>query len=259
MHTLTQLKDTQFAIRIEGRDSAVRELFPDWHRHDRFGLVINEALGGVGASHLLQLAIWSYYAADQRRRDELNVYPEIYAFHIGGGHGSHADYDFWGPRREVILGDDPNEVLCAINERGITRLAVPDLGERPAADLDVLAVKEVAATHDLLASAFAYSPTGRTPQADVEIAGLDRRTEQNPTKVLNAFRRPARVANPGRARRPLKEVDPVFQAYQERRAAELSPSDVEQAVERRARISEQGLATETYRRISVTTALESLG
>lgn len=83
------------AVRIAGQDRTVQDVFPDWHRHDRFGLVIDEALGGVGASHLLQLAIWSYYTADQRRRNELTVYPEIYAFHIGGGHGGGGAGEYW--------------------------------------------------------------------------------------------------------------------------------------------------------------------
>lgn len=265
MHTRTQLSPAQFRIRLgAGEEASIDELFPAWHKHDRFGVVIQDPLGGVGASHLLQLAICAYYGSDERRRGELDVYPDIFAFHVGGGHGSHADYDFWGPRREVILGSDPREVLAAINDRGITRLAVPD---RPMVEDAVTGdgssmgfeVKEVAAFRDLLASAFAYSPTGRTGGSDVDIVGLDRRTEQNPTKVLRAFK-PADVAikRSTPPKRPLKEVDPAFNAYQARRAAELTPSQRDTAVAMRQRILIDGVARETYRRISGDDALRLL-
>lgn len=271
MHTRTQLKQGHFQIRIAGRDAAPSDLFPHWHRFDRFGIVIRDALGGVGASHLLQVAIRAYYDADVRRRGELDVYPEIYAFHVGGGHGSHADFDFWGPRREVILGDDPNDVLGAINERGITRLAVPDTNDTDPLDTDpldtdplntdhlnVFEPKELAAADDLVASTFAYSPTGRTAAADVEIAGTHRLTEQNPQKVLNAFRTVATPTAAGRPRHPLKEVDPRFVAYQQRRAMEVSEAEVERAAALRARIVTNGVATETYRRTDLAETLRLL-
>lgn len=265
MHTRTQLSPTQFSIRLGAeQESGIDELFPAWHKHDRFGVVIRDPLGGVGASHLLQLAICAYYGSDERRRGELNVYPEIFAFHVGGGHGSHADYDFWGPRREVILGSDPHDLLAAINDRGITRLAVPDRGtvdDGGIGDGSVTGfkVKEVAAFRDLIASTFAYSPTGRTANSDVEIFGLDRRTEQNPTKVLRAFKpAPAAIERSTPPKRPLKEVDPEFNAYQARRAAELTPGQLDTAVAMRQQILIDGVARETYRRISVDDALRLL-
>lgn len=256
VHTQTQLKTAYFGIQLDGVDATVDDVFPGWHRHDRFGLVIHDALGGVGASHLLQLAISSYYGADDRRRNELTVYPEIYAFHVGGGHGSHADYDFWGPRREVILGDGPDEVIAAINSHGITRIAVPD--GVPGAEPPGLEVKEVGAFRDLVASAFAYSPTGRTAGADIELRGLDPRTEQNPTKVLHPQRIAPPVSGSMKARRPMKELDARFNAYQNRRSAELSQEDVDHALGLRERISVDGLACETYRRIGVEDALRRL-
>ncbi len=265
MHTRTQLNPAQFDIRVgDDVEAGIDGLFPAWNRHDRFGIVIHDPLGGVGASHLLQLAICAYYAADERRRGELDVYPEIFAFHVGGGHGSHADFDFWGPRREVLLGDDPQELLAAINDRGISRLAVPDLasvGDLAAADAVGAAfeVKEIAAFRDIIASTFAYSPTGRTVAADVDIVGLDRRTEQNPTKVLRRFTAAeVTIKRATPARRPLKEVDPKFNAYQAARAAELTDSQLAKAVALRREISVDGLARETYRRISADEALRLL-
>ncbi|MEF9604224.1 hypothetical protein O4J55_18480, partial [Paracoccus sp. PXZ] len=119
------LRTDMFAIRIGGVLAGLDDLFPGWTQLDRFGLVIDEPLGGVGATHLLQSAMMAYYDAKPSRRTSRAVYPEIHAFHIGKSHGSHAPYDFWPARREMILRtDDHREVLDAINDRGITRLAV---------------------------------------------------------------------------------------------------------------------------------------
>ncbi|BAV52842.1 hypothetical protein MLTONO_p0372 (plasmid) [Mesorhizobium loti] len=126
MHVVTLLKSDMFDLEIEGRPASIAEVLPDWNPHDRFGLVIDDPLGGIGATHLLQIAITSFYDIKPSRRTDLTVYPEIYAFHIGKGYGAHAPYDFWPARREIITSLDHREVLDAINDRGITRLAVPD-------------------------------------------------------------------------------------------------------------------------------------
>jgi hypothetical protein len=112
---------------------------------------------------LLQIAITSFYDIKPSRRTELTAYPEINAFHIGRGYGAHAPYDFWPARREVITSLDHREVLDAINDRGITRLAVP--GRQPR---DVIhRPKEVDAALDRIASAFVYSPSGRVADPDL--------------------------------------------------------------------------------------------
>jgi hypothetical protein len=253
MHTLTQLKLSMFDIRVDGRAATVDDVFPGWTKYDRLGVVIHDQLGGVGASHLIQLAICCYYDTDERRDRPESIYPEIYAFHVGRGHGSHAHYDFWPGRREVMVGDLPNGVLGAINERAITRLLVPDAVpvERD------LKPKEISATHDLVTSAFVYSPTGRAADADVEVAGNDRRTEANAANVLNAFHFP--TPPPARARaRSFKEFDPEFDEYQRRRAQELTQAEVDAATALRSQITVDGLATERYRRISADEALTRL-
>src|SRR4051812_7496547 len=103
MHTVALLRSEMFGIEVDGIPAQISNVLPGWHLHDRLGLVIDEALGGLGATHLVQIAITSFYAALERRRGELSVYPEIYAFHFGKGRGSHAAFDFWPARREVLL------------------------------------------------------------------------------------------------------------------------------------------------------------
>ena len=210
MHVVSLLKANMFDIRIDGAVSSIGALFPDWHAHDRFGLVIDEAFGGIGATHLLQSAMMAYYDVKPSRRTSLAVYPEIYAFHIGRGHGAHAPYDFWPARREVILETaDHREILDAINDRGITRLAVPD---RPMREV-VHRPKEEDAALDRIASAFVYSATGRVDDADVVIAGNDRRTEHNPKQVLRPIEEMRALRAPAVTGRPLSGHSPAELVY----------------------------------------------
>ncbi|MBT0781296.1 hypothetical protein [Paracoccus sp. pheM1] len=158
MHVVSLLRTDMFSICIGGVASGLDDLFPDWTELDRFGLVIDEPPGGVGATHLLQAAMMAYCDAKPPRRTSRAVYPEIYAFHIGKCDGAHGPYDFWPARREVILRtDDHRKVLDTINDRGITRLAVPD---RPPRQV-VHRPKKVEAALDRIASAFVYDASGR--------------------------------------------------------------------------------------------------
>jgi len=255
MHVMSLLKTEMFDVSIDGRPASARDLFPDWNEHDRFGLVIDEAFGGIGATHLLQLAMTSYYDVKSSRRTTLTVYPEIYAFHIGKGYGAHAHYDFWPARREVILATtDHREVLDAINDRGITRLAVPD---RPMRDV-VHRPKEEDAAFDRIASAFVYDASGQVAGADVTITGKDKRTEHNPNQTLRplAELRMNRVSSV--TGRPVKEADDTFLHWLIAREADITDDDRARARARREALKTDGLASESYRRVPVAEALKRL-
>ena len=255
MHVLTLLKANMFDIQLGGQPASIADVLPDWHAHDRFGLVIDEALGGIGATHLLQIAMTAFYDVKPSRKTELTVYPEIYAFHIGKPRGAHAPYDFWPARREVILETtDHRIVLDAINDRGITRLAVPD---RPMREV-IHRPKEEDAALDRIASAFVYHPSGRIAEPDLTISGNDRRTEYNPDQVLKPFSEERLAAMKPSSTRPVKELDTSYIDWLRLRSGDLSEDERLAAQTRRTDLREGGLATESYRRVSVTEALQRL-
>ena len=159
MHTAEQLDRSMFSVRIVGQKADRSDVFPDWMATDRLGVVVWQPFGAVGASHLIQLAITCFYDLRPERRGPNGVYPEIYLFHVGGRHGDHSPYDFWPARKEVFVDADPRDVLDQINDKGITRLAVPDGSAVPATHRP----KERETALDRIISAFAYSPTGQTP------------------------------------------------------------------------------------------------
>lgn len=255
MHVATLLKPEMFDIEIDGVPSEISDVFPQFHAHDRFGLVIDEALGGIGATHLVQIAMMAFYDVKPSRRKELKVYPEIYAFHIGRGHGAHAPYDFWPARREVILETtDHRVVLDAINDRGITRLAVPD---HPMRDV-VHRPKEEDAAFDRIASAFVYSPGGRVSEPNIVISGNDRRTEYNPKQALKPFSEEALAAAKPLTERPVKELDTSYVDWLRLRSGDVSEAERGRIDAHRAALRKDGLVSESYRQVKVQEALKCL-
>ena len=94
-----------FAVTIDGSPATFDDVLPEWRSHDRFGVIVDRPLGAIGASLMLQAAIAAFYEADPGRPG--HVYPEVYAFHVGGFHGTLAWYDVFPPRKEVVVPDEP--------------------------------------------------------------------------------------------------------------------------------------------------------
>jgi hypothetical protein len=253
MHTQTQFSASSFEIHFESGGGGLNRLFPDWVPLDRFGIIIDRPLGGVGASHLIQLAITLYYSAAGRQTKD--IYPEVFAFHAGRDYGSLLHFDFWPPRREIVVPDEPGLMLAALNDRGITRLALPE----GYAVTGTARPKELVSLGDLLKSVFEYSSTGRIANGDVSITGLDKRTEVNARKTLSALSdsaapKPVRVQ-----RRPFKESDPEFAEYEAMRARALTQADVDRARADRGRIRVGEGTAETYRVLSTGEAIGRMG
>jgi hypothetical protein len=258
MHVASLLTSAMFDVEIDGRPASIAQALPDWSPHDRFGVVIDEALGGTGASHLIQVASVAFYDVKPARRRELPVYPEIYAFHVGRWHGSHSAFDFWPARREVIVEGDHRNLLDAINDRAITRLAIP---EREPGEIKHRQ-KEPEAALDRMVQAFLYDPSGRVAQPDLVIAGNDAKTEYSPGRVLRPLYPDAKTPptpRPGPKGTIVKERDPAYGEWLEARRHDVTDAQrdaIEQARESRKR---NGTTSEAYRRIPVEEAVARLG
>jgi hypothetical protein len=124
MHVADQLFAEAFEVRIRDERVSPEAVFPDWSLLDRFGIVVTEPLGGLGASLLLQLAIAKFYSVRPDRRASMPVYPEIYLFHVGGPHGDFSYFDFWPPRKEVrVAVSRADEVSQPVRDHAAEALA----------------------------------------------------------------------------------------------------------------------------------------
>ena len=212
-----------FEIEVAGRPARIEDLFAGFSEHDRVGLVMRRPCGALGASALLTAAITAFYDVQRARSESFFVYPDYFIFHVGGPLGDHGRLDVWPRRKEVVVADDAERILEAIDDRAITRLLVEE-GEPSDAGLPD---EPVASARLRIRTCLAYSPAGRVPNADVRIAS-----------------------------------NPVTEGYVEtvlERSREIDP-DVRRAIGLgRRELVEDGTPVESYRRIELDEALALLG
>ena len=169
MHTARELSSPAFSIRVEGRAGVLDDVFPDFAERDRLGVVVRHPCGAIGASTLILAAVTAFYDAQRAKGEDFFIYPDYFLFHVGTRLGDHGMLDVWPAHKEVVVPDEPEELLRAINDRAVTRLLVEDR----APGEPRLERESLASARNRVATAVAYSPTGRLADADVLAAGND--------------------------------------------------------------------------------------
>jgi hypothetical protein len=219
VHSSRELSPASFAITLDGAPATVTELLPGFAAADRMGVVVRRPCGGMGASALLLAAVTAFYEIQRAASEDFVVYPDYFVFHVGQALGDHRMFDVWPSHKEVVVPDDPEEALRAINDRAITRLVVEDgmPGE------GAFAPETLASARSRIVTALAYTANGRVREGDVTIAGND---------VTEAY-----VA------RALEQSGDVSAGERDRIAAA------------RRKLLEDGRPVETYRRVGLDEAL----
>ncbi|TGR10529.1 hypothetical protein EN833_13445 [Mesorhizobium sp. M4B.F.Ca.ET.190.01.1.1] len=255
MHVADMIYEHMFRVELGESVGKISDVFPEWTVADRFGILIDSPLGGLGATNLIQIAMAAFYDCKPARRKERKIYPEVYAFHIGRDFGAFTAFDFWPARREIVVSTDHREVLDAINDRAITRLAIPS---RPARALEHRP-KEVDAALENLKSAFMYNSLGRVPNPDFAIIGIDRQTEHNPRRVIRPPNLTAATAQTMAASgSKSKETEPEYRTVIKRRFNAVTAEERSIAERARSSLLDQFGIRETYRFIEPRVALNCL-
>ena len=165
MHSARELTTASFIVELDGQHVTIPELFPGFDERDRLGIVVHHPGGALGASVMILAMITAFYDIQRARGSDFFIYPDYFVFHVGQQHGNHSMLDIWPDHKEVVIANEPEAVLRAINDRAITRLLVPDgRPGNPSFDRATLA-------SGWLQSALAYAPGGRAQDADVTVAG----------------------------------------------------------------------------------------
>ena len=165
MHSAKELGSASFGISLEGKSATPADVLPGFGERDRLGVVVRSPCGAVGASALILATVTAFYDIQRKRAEDFFVYPDYFLFHVGGPFGDHKKLDIFPSHKEVVVGDDPEELLQAINDRAVTRLLVEDSAP---AEPD-LRRETLASVH--IRTAIAYSPDGRVDGADLSVAG----------------------------------------------------------------------------------------
>ena len=165
MHSTRELTSASFTVELDGQQVTIPELFLGFDARDRLGIVVHHPGGALGASVLILATITAFYDMQRARGDDFFIYPDYFIFHVGQQHGNHSMLDIWPDHKEVVVANEPEAVLRAINDRAITRLLVPD--GRPGNP----SFGRATLASGWLRSALAYAPNGRAQDADVTAAG----------------------------------------------------------------------------------------
>jgi hypothetical protein len=178
MHSTRELTSASFTVELDGQQVTIPELFPGFDARDRLGIVVHHPGGALGASVLILATITAFYDMQRARGDDFFIYPDYFIFHVGQQHGNHSMLDIWPGHKEVVVANEPEAVLRAINDRAITRLLVPD--GRPGNP----SFGRATLASGWLRSALVYAPNGRAQDADVTAAG-NTVTEAYVSAVIN--------------------------------------------------------------------------
>lgn len=244
MHSSTELDSRSFEVQVGDAPASIDDLLPGFDERDRLGVVVREPLGAIGASTLLLAAVTAFYDIQRAKSKDFFIYPDNFTFHLGRRHGDHSMLEVWPGHKEVIVTDDAEELLRAINDRAITRMLVPD-GEPAKVRFDR---ETLASAKNRIASAFAYSPAGRVARADVTIAG-----NEVSESYVNA------VLDPDDLVRMIGDAADTYAQAVASRADEV-PKEVRSRLRaQRAGVLEDGRPVETYRRLTLDEALALLG
>jgi len=167
MHSTLELSSAAFAIEVDGRAASLESVFGDFSEHDRLGVVVRQGCGAVGASTLILASVTAFYDIQRSRSEDFFIYPDYFLFHVGAPRGDHRRLDIWPSHKEVVVADDPEELLRAINDRAVTRLVVDERAPREAE----LERESVASARARIVTALVYSAEGRVADPDVRITG----------------------------------------------------------------------------------------
>lgn len=264
MHMATMVNEAMFELKVDDKPATRADVLPGWGPASRLGVIIREPFGAVGASLLIQLAVTAFYDAAPARRGASPQYPEIYLFHVGGRYGDHRPFDFWPPRKEVFLRDDPLAVIEALNDRAINVLAFPvpkrstngvdpALRGEEAIQSSGAPWSEINSFIERTTTTYQYSADGRCVGGDLTIRGLSQVLEQNGLRATEPERSQAWYQNLTADQLPTALPGPGTLAQTEFWAKTLAErfQEVDSRVrlkiqrQRQARLVD-GKATETY-------------
>ena len=125
MHSTQELTSDIFAIERNGvRLSSFADLCPGFNSQDRLGVVVRHPLGSVSHANLIMSAVTAFYDELRKSGTDFFIYPDYFVFHAGCTAGECGMMDIWPDHKAVCVEDDAEAILRAVNDRGITLLAL---------------------------------------------------------------------------------------------------------------------------------------
>jgi hypothetical protein len=209
VHT-TVLRSHDFSIAVAGETARLDDVFPGFDGDDRLGIVIHHQFGAAGAGSLILAAVTAFYDDLRATGEPFFAYADHFAFHVGADRGTLRKLDVYPAHKEIVVPNEAEAILEAINDRGVTRLLVPDGPDGPnrptAAGPSGLAFERetLHSAQRRIRTALVYSPTGLTPGADVLVRG----SAQSDAYIDAMLQNPEGEAQEPRPAQSFRRTDP---------------------------------------------------
>lgn len=168
MHTTDDLRHSDLPIRLDDEPITVPGLLTGFTEHDRLGVIVRSDGGGAGAGLLILAAVTAFYDIQRGKSSSFFIYPDYFVFHVDRPRGDHAMLDVWPGHKEVVVEYRPESIMQAVNDRGITRLAIEDGALQRAVELEP---ETEASARSRILTAVAFAANGEVRDGDVTITG----------------------------------------------------------------------------------------
>ena len=126
MHLSGEFKPSDFALTRSKKAVSFEDLMPNFTEYRRVGILTRRPLDGLGSSNMLMACIAKFYECYRRRQEEFFTYPDYFTFQPQAPVADYGYFDIWPCHKHVHVSSNGEEMLQAINDRGIDVLLVPD-------------------------------------------------------------------------------------------------------------------------------------
>lgn len=169
VHT-TVLGSDEFELTIDGEPASIETLFDGFNEHDRLGVVVAADHDAAGAATLILATVTAFYDRLRATDESFFAYPDYFALHVGQPRGSLRKLDVFPDHKEVVVEADAEQIVRTLNDRGVTRLLVPERVPRA----PQLKPETRASAERRIRTALVYSPRGRVLRPNVTVTGSER-------------------------------------------------------------------------------------
>lgn len=125
MHSSGELRSNMFGMERDGQPvPSFADLCPGFTAQDRLGVIVHHPFGAVRMSALILAAVTAFYDEQRKHEHDFFIYPDYFIFHVGCKPGNYSMFDIWPEHKCVRIEGDAEDVLRAINDRGISLLVL---------------------------------------------------------------------------------------------------------------------------------------
>ncbi|MEM7059671.1 MAG: hypothetical protein AAF557_18965 [Pseudomonadota bacterium] len=121
-----KLRGHDFQLTVEQVACSHADFFADVGKTDRLGVIAPNRVDGIGATTLIMSYVTAFYDAYRTEGNEFFAYPAFFSFQPVAPAAYYSMLDIWPLHKNVVTGQEPVNILNAINDRGINILILPD-------------------------------------------------------------------------------------------------------------------------------------